>query len=103
VANKSHCSLSVNTAKYFFDTIPIVFLTLFDFFYFAFDNVAYNGTKMLLFGGDSSSSEPSVGMLHILDVRNMIWSKTEGVDPSLGRSSMACAVSGDNFIVWGGE
>lgn len=58
---------------------------------------------MLLFGGESSLSEPSVGTLHILDVRNMMWSKAEGVDPSLGRSSMACAISGDNFVVWGGE
>ncbi|KAK5823545.1 hypothetical protein F5H01DRAFT_376459 [Linnemannia elongata] len=62
---------------------------------------AYNGTKLLLFGGDSSN-DPTSGSLHILDVRNMIWSKVTGLDPSLGRSAMACAVSGDNFIVWGG-
>lgn len=62
---------------------------------------AYNGTKILLFGGENSN-DPSSGNLHILDVRNMIWSKAAGLDPSLGRSAMACAVSGDNFIVWGG-
>ncbi|KAF9132813.1 hypothetical protein BGX30_012521, partial [Mortierella sp. GBA39] len=62
---------------------------------------AYNGTKMLLFGGEPSN-ESSSGSLYILDVRNMIWSQATGLDPSLGRSAMACAVSGDNFIVWGG-
>ncbi|KAF9541109.1 hypothetical protein EC957_003390 [Mortierella hygrophila] len=61
----------------------------------------YNGTKMLLFGGEPSN-ESSSGSLYILDVPNMIWSQATGLDPSLGRSAMACAISGDNFIVWGG-
>ncbi|KAH7034400.1 hypothetical protein BKA57DRAFT_476077 [Linnemannia elongata] len=62
---------------------------------------AYNGTKMILFGGHNSSG-PSGGYLFILDVPTMTWSQGLSVDPSQNRSSMACSVSGDNFIVWGG-
>ncbi|KAG0061092.1 hypothetical protein BGZ89_011750 [Linnemannia elongata] len=60
---------------------------------------AYNGTKILLFGGNTDTT-PSVDTLYILDVPTMIWTQ---VDNSLdARSDMACSVSGDNFIVWGG-
>ncbi|KAG0316867.1 hypothetical protein BGZ97_006280 [Linnemannia gamsii] len=59
---------------------------------------AYNGTKMLLFGGDTGSA--SVATLSILDVKTMAWSKAKDAPDT--RSDMACSVSGDNFIVWGG-
>ncbi|KAG0282381.1 hypothetical protein BGZ96_000543 [Linnemannia gamsii] len=59
---------------------------------------AYNGTKMLLFGGDTGSA--SVATLSILDVKTMKWS--EAKDAPDTRSDMACSVSGDNFIIWGG-
>ncbi|KAK3806503.1 MAG: hypothetical protein JOS17DRAFT_822898 [Linnemannia elongata] len=62
---------------------------------------AYNGTKMILFGGHNSSG-PSGGYLFILDVPTLTWNQGPSVDPSQNRSSMACSVSGDNFIVWGG-
>ncbi|KAF9122563.1 hypothetical protein BGW39_009651 [Mortierella sp. 14UC] len=62
---------------------------------------AYNGTKMILFGGHNSS-RPSGGYLFILDVPTLTWNQGPNVDPSQNRSSMACSVSGDNFIVWGG-
>ncbi|KAF8947286.1 hypothetical protein BGZ47_009674 [Haplosporangium gracile] len=60
---------------------------------------AYNGTKILLFGGNTDTTQ-SVDTLYILDVSSMTWSQA---DNSLdARSDMACSVSGDNFIVWGG-
>ncbi|KAF9154078.1 hypothetical protein BG015_001900 [Linnemannia schmuckeri] len=60
---------------------------------------AYNGTKILLFGGNTDTTQ-SVDTLYILDVQSMTWSQA---DNSLdARSDMACSVSGDNFIVWGG-
>ncbi|KAG9071504.1 hypothetical protein KI688_005716 [Linnemannia hyalina] len=58
----------------------------------------YNGTKMILFGGDGSG--PSVASLSILDIPTMTW--TVGKDAPDARSEMACAVAGDNFVVWGG-
>ncbi|KAF9284703.1 hypothetical protein BGZ88_009833 [Linnemannia elongata] len=63
---------------------------------------AYNGTKIIYFGGNGLSSD-SVGSIYILDVLKMSWTQGPNVDPSQNRSSMACAVSGDNFIAWGGE
>ncbi|KAF9142645.1 hypothetical protein BG015_000713 [Linnemannia schmuckeri] len=60
---------------------------------------AYNGSKILLFGGDTDYA-PSYGTISILDVKSMTWSDGEATTD--GRTSMACSVSGDNFIVWGG-
>jgi hypothetical protein len=54
---------------------------------------------MLLFGGDTGSA--SVATLSILDVKTMAWSKAKDAPDT--RSDMACSVSGDNFIVWGGK
>ncbi|KAF9931283.1 hypothetical protein FBU30_010512 [Linnemannia zychae] len=58
---------------------------------------AYKGTKMLLFGGGVDGVE--VGTLYILDVASMTWNRGPSSQP---RKGMACAVSGDNFIIWGG-
>ncbi|KAF9154077.1 hypothetical protein BG015_001899 [Linnemannia schmuckeri] len=60
---------------------------------------AYNGTKMLLFGGNTDTTQ-SVDTLYILDVPTMTW--TQAPSSLDARSDMACSVSGDNFIVWGG-
>ncbi|KAF9935144.1 hypothetical protein FBU30_007523 [Linnemannia zychae] len=62
---------------------------------------AYNGSKMVLFGGNPPGAD-SVGTLFILDVPTMTWSQGPSTDPSQNRSQMACTVSGDNFIAWGG-
>ncbi|KAG0276359.1 hypothetical protein BGZ96_003340 [Linnemannia gamsii] len=60
---------------------------------------AYNGTKMILFGGNTETTQ-SVDSLFILDVPSMSWTKApNSLD---ARSDMGCSVSGDNFIVWGG-
>ncbi|KAF8947283.1 hypothetical protein BGZ47_009671 [Haplosporangium gracile] len=69
-----------------------------NFNYIPMDPIAYNGTKMILFGGDGLG--PSVASLSILDISTMTW--TNGKDAPDARSEMACSVAGDNFIVWGG-
>ncbi|KAG0291584.1 hypothetical protein BGZ96_005052 [Linnemannia gamsii] len=61
---------------------------------------AYNGTRILLYGGNTVDGQ-SVATLDILDLPTMKWSK--GPDAPEGRSEMACSVSGDNFIVFGGQ
>ncbi|KAF9119457.1 hypothetical protein BGW39_000288 [Mortierella sp. 14UC] len=63
---------------------------------------AFNGTKMLLFGGLTSTGT-AVGSLYTLDVTNMAWSLSQTTQPNQNRSGMACSVSGDNFVVWGGQ
>ncbi|KAK3812444.1 MAG: hypothetical protein J3R72DRAFT_530129 [Linnemannia gamsii] len=63
---------------------------------------AYNGTKIILFGGRNGRTVEkgsSVGNLYILDVTSMTWTEGPSAD---ARSLMACSVSGDNFLVWGG-
>lgn len=54
---------------------------------------AYGGSKMVLFSGDSKQSAA-----YILDVSTMTWKKSSFVSMLGGN---ACAVSGDQFIVWG--
>ncbi|KAG0255407.1 hypothetical protein BG011_005153 [Mortierella polycephala] len=67
---------------------------------------AYNGTKMVLFGGrlvaDKLRYIP-VGSIFILDVNSMSWTKGENIASGLERDGMACTVSGDYFVTWGGS
>lgn len=57
---------------------------------------AYGGSRMVLFSGANESNQ---GAVQILDVTTWKW--TIG-PPTVYRSSFACAVSGDHFIVWSG-
>lgn len=59
---------------------------------------AHNGTKIILFGGVYNSNYTDT--LYILDVANLTWSQGAKYQP---RSGAACSVSGDYFIVWGGQ
>lgn len=43
-----------------------------------------------------------VGSIYILDIQSLTWTKGADVDPQYARSDMACGVSGDNFVAWGG-
>ncbi|KAF9340903.1 hypothetical protein BGX26_008829, partial [Mortierella sp. AD094] len=61
---------------------------------------AYNGSKILLFGGTTING-PSVGSIYILDVNSMSWTKGPDADSSQNREQMACTVAGDNFVAWG--
>ncbi|KAF9099578.1 hypothetical protein BGX29_007038 [Mortierella sp. GBA35] len=62
---------------------------------------AYNGNKMVLFGGNPPGGY-AVSTIYILDIQTMSWTQGESADPAERRGRMVCAVSGDNFIVWGG-
>ncbi|KAF9095427.1 hypothetical protein BGX29_009045 [Mortierella sp. GBA35] len=70
---------------------------------------AYGGSKMILFGGQTFDSlKPAIlngpqGAIYILDVLNMVWTRGPDIDRPSNRSSMACAVAGDNFVAWGGK
>jgi hypothetical protein len=55
---------------------------------------AYGGSKIAMFTGLDTSA------VHILDVATRAWTVGPSI-PYLARS--ACAVSGDQFIVWGGR
>ncbi|KAF9947897.1 hypothetical protein BGZ72_010170 [Mortierella alpina] len=65
---------------------------------------AYNGTKMVAFGGNANTTPPSrLGTVYILDVKTMKWTTGATVAASQSRSGMACAAAGDNFVVWGDQ
>ncbi|KAG0038754.1 hypothetical protein BGZ83_003001, partial [Gryganskiella cystojenkinii] len=59
---------------------------------------AYNGTKIVVFGGDDSANKAQ-GQICILDLTTMIWLRGNPT-PSV-KSRMACAAAGDNFLAWG--
>ncbi|KAG0320981.1 Negative regulator of mitotic exit [Podila horticola] len=62
---------------------------------------AYNGSKMVLFGGQDGSNL-TLSSIFILDLKTLVWTKGVDADASQKRHSMACTAAGDNFIVWGG-
>ncbi|KAG0366152.1 hypothetical protein BGX24_003826 [Mortierella sp. AD032] len=63
---------------------------------------AYAGTKMIVFGGAGLDGVAKAGV-YILDVRTRQWTEGKAADLDQARTNMACAVSGDSFISWGGE
>lgn len=67
-----------------------------------FHPVAYNGTKMVVFGGQDVSTYVLLSSIYLLDLKTLVWTRGADADPSQGRRGMACAVAGDNFIAWGG-
>ncbi|KAF9129083.1 hypothetical protein BGW39_004482 [Mortierella sp. 14UC] len=83
------------TGQAVIETIPSTLVVIKSYYSFVW---SYNGTKIILFGGHVGT-ELSVANIYILDIKSMTWS--EGPIAPDTRSHMACAVSGDNFIVWG--
>ncbi|KAF9934262.1 hypothetical protein FBU30_002680 [Linnemannia zychae] len=63
---------------------------------------AYNGTKMVLFGGHDQSAQ-AMGDIYILDVNSLKWTRGTDGGASAARAYPACAVTNDLFIAWGGE
>ncbi|KAF9130633.1 Multiple epidermal growth factor-like domains protein 8 [Mortierella sp. GBA39] len=63
---------------------------------------AYGGKKMVVFGGELYLEHPR-GSIFILDVPTLTWTQGPDIDNPLSRSSAACTVAGDNFVVWGGK
>ncbi|KAF9407259.1 hypothetical protein BGZ76_006147 [Entomortierella beljakovae] len=69
---------------------------------------AYSGSKMILFGGTTSGSDPLsngviYGDIYILDVATSTWTKGTNAPAALGGVyGHICAYSNDQLIVWGG-
>ncbi|KAF9427622.1 hypothetical protein BGZ76_002246 [Entomortierella beljakovae] len=69
---------------------------------------AYSGSKMILFGGTTSGSDPSkngviYGDIYILDVDTLTWTQgTNAPAVVIGIYGHNCAYSNDQLIVWGG-
>ncbi|KAF9096283.1 hypothetical protein BGX23_011673 [Mortierella sp. AD031] len=63
---------------------------------------AYGGTKMILFGGERAIDFAVMSWIYILDVPTMTWTVGKPAPADQARRSMACAVSGDEFVAWGG-
>jgi hypothetical protein len=62
---------------------------------------AYNGTKMILFGGYDQSAR-TLDDIYILDVSSMKWKKGTPVGSTARRRGASCAVTNDYFVVWSG-
>lgn len=62
---------------------------------------AYNGTKMILFGGFDQVGN-ALGDIFILDVATLKWTRGTDGSATAARAFTACAVTNDLFIAWGG-
>ncbi|KAF9932747.1 hypothetical protein FBU30_007397 [Linnemannia zychae] len=60
---------------------------------------AYGGNKLVIFGGSSDTAR-ATGNIYIYDTIKYNW--TTGTISLKPRADMACATSGDYFVVWGG-
>ncbi|KAG0079735.1 hypothetical protein BGZ90_001811 [Linnemannia elongata] len=63
---------------------------------------AMNGAKMIMFGGQRATDYKAISEIHILDTTTMAWKTGTPAPAQEARRSMACTVSGDYFIAWGG-
>lgn len=62
---------------------------------------AYNGTKMILFGGfDQFGRE--LGEIYVLDVATLRWTRGTDGGATAARAHTACAITNDLFVAWGG-
>ncbi|KAF9146298.1 hypothetical protein BGX30_001949 [Mortierella sp. GBA39] len=62
---------------------------------------AYNGTKMILFGGFDQVGR-ALGDIYILDVATLKWTRGTDGGATAARAYTACAVTNDLFVAWGG-
>ncbi|KAF9423606.1 hypothetical protein BGZ76_003646 [Entomortierella beljakovae] len=60
------------------------------------------GSMMILYGGWTLDGR-TLDSIFFLDPATMQWTKGPEISPTQRRGGMACSVSGDNFIVWGGD
>lgn len=61
------------------------------------------GSKVVFFGGYSEGLNATVGDIFILDVATVTWKKGPSTPARDVRRAPACAISNDQFIVWGGD
>ncbi|KAF8947289.1 hypothetical protein BGZ47_009677 [Haplosporangium gracile] len=60
------------------------------------------GPLMIMFGGYRAMDYKPISGIHILDTTTMEWRAGTAAPAQEARRSMACTVSGDYFIAWGG-
>lgn len=58
---------------------------------------------MIMFGGQRATDYKAISEIHILDTTTMAWKTGTPAPAQEARRSMACTVSGDYFIAWGGK
>ncbi|KAF9122242.1 hypothetical protein BGW39_009881 [Mortierella sp. 14UC] len=58
---------------------------------------------MVVFGGQRATDWKAISGIYILDLNTMQWSNGTAAPLQEARQSMACTVSGDYFIAWGGS
>ncbi|KAF9288883.1 hypothetical protein BGZ74_000846, partial [Mortierella antarctica] len=67
---------------------------------------AFNGTKLILFGGSGITAATLFTVvlsdIYIYDIANTSWTKGADAGKTRARAAHACAVSGDALIAWGG-
>ncbi|KAI8597811.1 hypothetical protein EDD21DRAFT_356928 [Dissophora ornata] len=63
---------------------------------------AYNGTKVILFGGYNTTKTVALNDIYILDIPTLTWTRGPAAHPSNARGGAACAASNDYFIATGG-
>jgi hypothetical protein len=61
------------------------------------------GNKVVMFGGYSKSLNATVGDIFILNTTTLTWKQGPSAAARDVRRSPACAISNDQFIVWGGD
>ncbi|KAF9931269.1 hypothetical protein FBU30_010498 [Linnemannia zychae] len=62
-----------------------------------------NGTKMIVFGGQRATDWKPLSAIYVLDMNTLQWTAGTPAPAQEARTNMACAVSGDYFIAWGGS
>ncbi|KAG0322778.1 hypothetical protein BGZ97_004091 [Linnemannia gamsii] len=62
---------------------------------------AYNGTKMVLFGGFDQVGR-ALGDIFVLDVATLRWTRGTDGGATAARAYTACAITNDLFVAWGG-
>ncbi|KAG0351101.1 hypothetical protein BG005_009417 [Podila minutissima] len=67
---------------------------------------AFNGTKLIVFGGFGMSGtvlwNTGLSDIYIYDVAKASWTRGFDAGAARARAAHACAVSGDALVVWGG-
>ncbi|KAG0367464.1 hypothetical protein BC939DRAFT_435191 [Gamsiella multidivaricata] len=63
----------------------------------------YGGSKMVLFGGYSRLTASALSDIYVLDIATWTWTKGPDANLPNGRLGASCAVTNDQFVIWGGK
>ncbi|KAG0031350.1 hypothetical protein BGZ81_001378 [Podila clonocystis] len=61
---------------------------------------AFNGTFMVLFGGEGVGEVS--GGIFFLNIKTLAWTRGDDIEISLRRVNHVCTTAGDSFVAWGG-